>query len=45
MKYKLHITYPDGSWHVWNQMPNNEWELTFEDRSSMMSFLTRLLGE
>jgi hypothetical protein len=30
MKYNLIISYPDGSYHLWNKVAGNEWQITFE---------------
>lgn len=45
MKYKLIISYPDGQYHLWNMMPDNEWEVTFEYESQMLNFMYMLLQE
>ena len=43
MKYKLIISYPDGQYHLWNMMPDNEWNIVFEYEEQMLKFMERLL--
>lgn len=45
MKYNLHISYPDGQYHLWNRVQDNEWEVTFEYESQMLNFMYMLLQE
>ena len=45
MKYKFIISYPDGHYHLWNAMPDNEWQVTFEYEEQMLKFMQRLLQE
>ena len=43
MKYNLIISYPDGSYHLWNKTKDNEWEITFEYEEQMLKFMQGLL--
>jgi len=45
MKYNLIISYPDGSYHLWNKVAGNEWQITFEYESQMLNFMYMLLQE
>jgi CII-binding regulator of phage lambda lysogenization HflD len=45
MKYKFHISYPDGRYHLWNAMSGNEWQVMFEYEEQMLKFMRMLLEE
>ena len=43
MKYNFIISYPDGSYHLWNKSKDNEWVVVFEYEDQMLKFIQMLL--
>jgi len=45
MRYNFIITFDSGFYQLWNKMPDNEWQITFEYEQQLLNFMKMLLAK